>query len=143
MLPVPTCALAQGDRFRGAGRKSGDAEAAVAVEVDQRLAQRRGPAAAFGGDVEAAVEVDRGKLTAGERLRLEAAVGAEDDVFDFDQGTGRGPGQRRRGDQGEERRPSQPAVWHGEVRVVGKLSPLVKVSLPSTCRRPPEQWALM
>ena len=67
------------------GRPAG-AEAPVAVEVDHRLFQGHRPAAAFGGDVEIALEVDRRELLPRQRPRLEAAVGAQDDVVDLDQG---------------------------------------------------------
>ena len=96
MRPLPTIAPAQTRRAsRGAGvrhplgRADGQpagAEAAVAVEVDHRLFQRRRLAAAFGGDVEVALEVDRGELAARQRARLEAAVGAQDEAVDDDQG---------------------------------------------------------
>jgi hypothetical protein len=90
------------DRVRRAGRQAGDAEAAVAVEADQRLFQRRHRAAVSAGDVEPPVELDRGEAVPWQRLRLEAAVGAEDDVVNFDEGAGGGAHHGRECQQGEQ-----------------------------------------
>jgi hypothetical protein len=89
-----------GDRRRRAGGEAGGAEATVAVEVDQRLPQRRERRAPPGGDVDMALEVDRGEMPARQRLRLEATVGPQHDVVDFDQGlVARRGGGPERGDR--------------------------------------------
>ena len=82
--------------FRRAGWQAPGAEAAIAIEVDDRLFQGRQPGPASGMEVEIAVEFDRRELTAWQRARYEAAVGVQGDVVDFDQsGAGAGGEQRR------------------------------------------------
>ncbi|MEX2106960.1 MAG: hypothetical protein WD810_08690 [Solirubrobacterales bacterium] len=92
-----------GDPFRRAGGEAVDAEPTVAVEVDDRLFQRNGRAAVFGGEVDVAPEFDRRKLGARQLSRPEAAVGVEDQVVDFNDGRGCPTREQRRQHAAEER----------------------------------------
>ena len=96
------------------------------------LLQRRGLAAAFGGEVEVALELDRGEAVARQVSGLEAGVGAQHEFVAFDQRAA--AGGRRAGDAlsariaAEERAASpQPAKWHGEVSGDWRRLPSVKI----------------
>ena len=92
-------------------------------------------AAVFGADVDVALEVDRGELAVGQRLRLEAAVGTQHDVFDFDQGRAAGaPAATAAHASARRRTASQRGVaWRSEGR--REAVAVVNVSFPSTCSR--------
>jgi hypothetical protein len=71
------------------------------VEVDDQLAQRRRPAAVFAGDAGVTAELERDEAGARQLSRLEAAVGAQNQVFVFDQRRpAAGHGSKREGRQG-------------------------------------------
>src|SRR6202000_928998 len=85
-----------------------------------------------------------------QRLRLEAPLGVEDDVF-VDHGAGVGlvaeghdgrhECRRRKRRRRQPEAPPRRGGWQGEGGGAGNRSPSAKTSLPSTWRRPPLQVA--
>lgn len=77
-----------------------------------------------------AAEGDRSEAGAGQVTRLKAAVGAEDEVANFDEGTAVSGAGGKQGEQGGKRSRSPQRRRHVEARVAGKKSPLRKLAVP-------------
>jgi hypothetical protein len=99
-----------GDPFGRADGQATGAEAAVAVEVEHGLFERRRLALIGGGYIEMALEVDRGELAPRQPLRLKAPVGVEDDAVGPDQGRFGAGGERRRQGAAQQRSLDQPST---------------------------------
>ena len=153
-LPLPTCRPPADfarfgdarirDPFRFADRQPGDVEAAVAVEVEDHLFERRWLASAGPRDVEVALEGDRGEAVLRQVQRLEVGVQLEPDFARFHHRRGAGPGGEGGAEEGDDEDgecPLHSLSWQGEVRSDWRRLPSAKISLPWTWSRPPEQPA--